>query len=128
MRFPLPPQLDYTHAGTCDLCYEKRKNVSRAAEPCSCVVTFNVQKRIKVKPFLFFCSGQRSNERLILYKTQTSLVTDAVLQGDVFFYYGLKNFHQNLRRYMDSRDDTQMAGRKKNLKVAPGRFTSVCPV
>lgn len=41
------------------------------------------------------------------------------LQGDVFFYYGLKNFHQNLRRYMDSRDDTQMAGRKKNLKVAP---------
>uniref|UniRef100_H3CB23 Cell cycle control protein n=1 Tax=Tetraodon nigroviridis TaxID=99883 RepID=H3CB23_TETNG len=76
-------KLDYTHAGTCDLCYEKRKNVSRAAEPCSCVVTFNVQKRIK---------------------------------GDVFFYYGLKNFHQNLRRYMDSRDDTQMAGRKKNLK------------
>ncbi|CAF90017.1 unnamed protein product, partial [Tetraodon nigroviridis] len=110
-------KLDYTHAGTCDLCYEKRKNVSRAAEPCSCVVTFNVQKRIKVKPFLFFCSDQRSNERLILYKTQTSLVTDAVLQGDVFFYYGLKNFHQNLRRYMDSRDDTQMAGRKKNLKL-----------
>uniref|UniRef100_A0A3Q4BVU5 Cell cycle control protein n=1 Tax=Mola mola TaxID=94237 RepID=A0A3Q4BVU5_MOLML len=36
--------------------------------------------------------------------------------GDVFFYYGLRNFHQNLRRYMDSRDDTQMTGRKKNLK------------
>lgn len=42
-----------------------------------------------------------------------------LFQGDVFFYYGLRNFHQNLRRYMDSRDDTQMAGRKKNLKVAP---------
>ncbi|XP_053296662.1 transmembrane protein 30C [Pleuronectes platessa] len=38
------------------------------------------------------------------------------LKGDVFFYYGLKNFHQNLRRYMDSRDDGQMVGRKTNLK------------
>ncbi|XP_040912561.1 transmembrane protein 30C [Toxotes jaculatrix] len=37
-------------------------------------------------------------------------------KGDVFFYYGLQNFHQNLRRYMDSRDDGQMVGRKKNLK------------
>uniref|UniRef100_A0A667ZW55 Cell cycle control protein n=1 Tax=Myripristis murdjan TaxID=586833 RepID=A0A667ZW55_9TELE len=37
-------------------------------------------------------------------------------QGNVFFYYGLRNFHQNLRRYMDSRDDAQMVGRKKNLK------------
>lgn len=37
-------------------------------------------------------------------------------KGDVFFYYGLKNFHQNLRRYMDSRDDGQMVGRKSNLK------------
>ncbi|XP_052421567.1 cell cycle control protein 50C [Carassius gibelio] len=37
--------------------------------------------------------------------------------GDVFFYYGLRNFHQNLRRYMDSRDDAQMVGRKNNLKT-----------
>ncbi|KAG7467481.1 hypothetical protein MATL_G00154280 [Megalops atlanticus] len=36
--------------------------------------------------------------------------------GDVFFYYGLVNFHQNLRRYMDSRDDGQLVGRIKNLK------------
>ncbi|XP_026860958.1 transmembrane protein 30C [Electrophorus electricus] len=36
--------------------------------------------------------------------------------GDVFFYYGLINFHQNLRRYMDSRDDAQLVGRKKSLK------------
>ncbi|XP_062862025.1 transmembrane protein 30C [Trichomycterus rosablanca] len=36
--------------------------------------------------------------------------------GDVFFYYGLINFHQNLRRYMDSRDDAQLVGRKKRLK------------
>ncbi|XP_061917386.1 transmembrane protein 30C [Entelurus aequoreus] len=38
------------------------------------------------------------------------------LKGDVFFYYGLQNFHQNLRRYMDSRDDGQTVGRKTNLK------------
>ncbi|XP_052004626.1 transmembrane protein 30C [Xyrauchen texanus] len=36
--------------------------------------------------------------------------------GDVFIYYGLINFHQNLRRYMDSRDDAQMVGRKTNMK------------
>ncbi|XP_066542115.1 transmembrane protein 30C [Hoplias malabaricus] len=36
--------------------------------------------------------------------------------GDVFFYYGLINFHQNLRRYMDSRDDAQLVGRKNSLK------------
>lgn len=40
-----------------------------------------------------------------------------VVQGNVFVYYGLKNFHQNLRRYMDSRDDGQMVGRKANLQV-----------
>nr|XP_024661198.1 cell cycle control protein 50C-like [Maylandia zebra] len=41
---------------------------------------------------------------------------DKPFKGDVFFYYGLRNFHQNLRRYMDSRDDGQTVGRKKNLK------------
>ncbi|XP_061647415.1 LOW QUALITY PROTEIN: transmembrane protein 30C [Phyllopteryx taeniolatus] len=41
---------------------------------------------------------------------------DKALKGDVFFYYSLQNFHQNLRRYMDSRDDAQMVGRKTNLK------------
>lgn len=38
-------------------------------------------------------------------------------QGDVFFYYGLRNFHQNLRRYMDSRDDAQTLGWASRLKV-----------
>lgn len=76
-------KMDYTEAGTCDKCFEKRKNVSRANEPCSCTVVFSLEKPFK---------------------------------GDVFFYYGLRNFHQNLRRYMDSRDDGQMVGRKTNLK------------
>ncbi|XP_029980518.1 transmembrane protein 30C [Sphaeramia orbicularis] len=77
-------KLDYTEAGTCDRCFEKRKNVSNAAQPCSCTVVFSIGKKFK---------------------------------GDVFFYYGLRNFHQNLRRYMDSRDDAQMVGRKKNLQT-----------
>lgn len=76
-------KLDYTEAGTCNLCFEMRKNVSNAAQPCSCTVVFNIEKTFK---------------------------------GDVFFYYGLRNFHQNLRRYMDSRDDAQMVGRKRRLK------------
>lgn len=76
-------KLDYTEAGTCDRCFEKRKNVSNAAQPCSCTVVFSIGKKFK---------------------------------GDVFFYYGLRNFHQNLRRYMDSRDDAQMVGRKTNLQ------------
>ncbi|KAE8299106.1 Cell cycle control protein 50A [Larimichthys crocea] len=76
-------KLDYTEAGSCNLCYIKRQNASNAAQSCTCSVMFSIQKAFK---------------------------------GDVFFYYGLKNFHQNLRRYMDSRDDGQMVGRKRNLK------------
>lgn len=30
--------------------------------------------------------------------------------GDVFFYYGLKNYYQNHRRYVKSRNDKQLLG------------------
>ncbi|KAI6175290.1 hypothetical protein M3Y97_00672400 [Aphelenchoides bicaudatus] len=30
--------------------------------------------------------------------------------GDVFFYYGLRNFYQNIRKYEQSRNDRQLAG------------------
>ncbi|XP_034042060.1 transmembrane protein 30C [Thalassophryne amazonica] len=76
-------KLDYTEAGTCDVCFKMRKDISSAAQPCTC--TFN-------------------------FSTPTGF------KGNVFFYYGLQNFHQNLRRYMDSRDDGQLVGRKKSLK------------
>lgn len=76
-------KLDYTEAGTCNRCFEKRQNVSNAAQPCQCTVVFSIGKKFK---------------------------------GDVFFYYGLRNFHQNLRRYMDSRDDAQMVGRNASLQ------------
>ncbi|XP_056145521.1 transmembrane protein 30C [Lampris incognitus] len=76
-------KMDYTEAGTCDRCFEKRQNVSNALQTCDCQVIFPIENTLK---------------------------------GDVFFYYGLRNFHQNLRRYMDSRDDRQMVGRKQSLK------------
>ncbi|XP_028291115.1 transmembrane protein 30C [Gouania willdenowi] len=76
-------KVDYTEAGTCNICLQKRKNVTNGALPCSCTVVFSVEKAFR---------------------------------GNVFFYYGLRNFHQNLRRYMDSRDDAQTVGRAGNLK------------
>lgn len=80
MSFLVPPQLDYTEAGTCDKCFDKRKNVSLAGEPCSCIVTFAVKKKFKVR----WRFGQRANKQLILHKTQTSLVSVAVTPGRRF--------------------------------------------
>lgn len=37
-------------------------------------------------------------------------VSAFILQGDVYFYYGLYNYYQNLRRYMKSRSDAQLIG------------------
>lgn len=42
-------QLDYTEAGTCNICFEKRKNVSNAAQLCTCKVVFNIEKAFKVR-------------------------------------------------------------------------------
>ncbi|KAL0963464.1 hypothetical protein UPYG_G00306700 [Umbra pygmaea] len=76
-------KLDYTQAGSCNICFEKRKVRANANQDCKCTVVLNIGNTFK---------------------------------GDVFFYYGLMNFHQNLRQYMDSRDDAQMMGRTANLK------------
>ncbi|KAL2076511.1 hypothetical protein ACEWY4_027891 [Coilia grayii] len=76
-------KVDYTNSGTCDKCYELRKDRQNATVPCDCQVKFEIPDNFT---------------------------------GDVFFYYGLINFHQNLRLYMDSRDDAQLLGRKRNLK------------
>lgn len=39
------------------------------------------------------------------------------LQSNVFMYYGLSNFYQNHRRYVKSRDDSQLNGDLSSLKV-----------
>lgn len=41
-------QVDYTEAETCNICFEKRKNVSNAAESCTCTVVFAIEKAFKV--------------------------------------------------------------------------------
>lgn len=38
-------------------------------------------------------------------------------QSNVFMYYGLSNFYQNHRRYVKSRDDSQLNGDMESLKV-----------
>lgn len=38
-------------------------------------------------------------------------------QSNVYVYYGLSNFYQNHRRYVKSRDDSQLNGNTKSLKV-----------
>lgn len=35
-------------AGTCNLCYTKRENMSSAHEACSCMVTFELKTPFKV--------------------------------------------------------------------------------
>lgn len=39
------------------------------------------------------------------------------LQSNVFMYYGLSNFYQNHRRYVKSRDDSQLNGDRSALTV-----------
>lgn len=41
-----------------------------------------------------------------------------VFQSNVFMYYGLSNFYQNHRRYVKSRDDSQLNGDNKSLFVS----------
>lgn len=39
------------------------------------------------------------------------LKTNLILKAPVYIYYGLKNFYQNHRRYVKSRDDNQLLGK-----------------
>ncbi|XP_061484228.1 cell cycle control protein 50C-like isoform X4 [Rhineura floridana] len=46
----------------------------------------------------------------------TNFTLQENMQGDVFMYYGLHNFYQNHRRYVHSRSDAQLLGRKANIQ------------
>lgn len=46
------------------------------------------------------------------------------MQNNVFMYYGLSNFYQNHRRYVKSRDDSQLNGDLSALKVCSWNFCS----
>lgn len=47
----------------------------------------------------------------------TDLPPVSLDQSNVFMYYGLSNFYQNHRRYVKSRDDSQLNGNMVSLKV-----------
>lgn len=149
------PQRDYTKSGTCDLCYNQRENVSLAQEDCRCMVTFELEtafevilrrgQRSPVGAFAKIAENLLSGFKVaVSFQTSDHLcaahadsqwteraeqtaptLLPLVFQGDVFFYYGLKNFHQNLRRYMDSRDDAQTLGLESNLKVQTVHHTRI---
>ncbi|XP_053242155.1 cell cycle control protein 50C-like isoform X2 [Podarcis raffonei] len=46
----------------------------------------------------------------------TNFTLQESMQGDIFMYYGLHNFYQNHRRYVLSRSDAQLLGRKANIQ------------
>lgn len=64
------PQIDYTEAGTCDLCHKKRGNVSLAHESCDCTVVFTLSKAFKVTGG---CSEHTSSTSKLLIKHISAL-------------------------------------------------------
>lgn len=58
------------------------------------------------------CSGIERSETSFYY-----LHFSPHSQSNVFMYYGLSNFYQNHRRYVKSRDDSQLNGDLSSLKV-----------
>lgn len=46
-------------------------------------------------------------------------------QSNVFMYYGLSNYYQNHRRYVKSRDDSQLNGNLNSLKVCGSHWRPV---
>ncbi|XP_062982962.1 cell cycle control protein 50C-like [Elgaria multicarinata webbii] len=64
------------------------------------------------------CSKLRENSSNWAQECQcfTNFTLWESMQGDVFMYYGLHNFYQNHRRYVHSRSDAQLLGRKVNIQ------------
>lgn len=66
------------------------------------------------------CSDISNLSVTCICKQQISL--DVKYESPVYLYYGLNNFYQNHRRYVKSRDDTQLLGNKPsslNSECAP---------
>ena len=53
------------------------------------------------------CVGTRWDS---VQECEVQMVIDETLDGPVYFYYELRNFYQNHRMYVKSRDDKQLAG------------------
>ncbi|KAG7465741.1 hypothetical protein MATL_G00156820 [Megalops atlanticus] len=64
----------------------------------------------------FNCSQNYSWNSTAPCKCSVSFSLDQPFESNVFMYYGLSNFYQNHRRYVKSRDDSQLNGDKTSLK------------
>ncbi|KAJ8353143.1 hypothetical protein SKAU_G00207100 [Synaphobranchus kaupii] len=63
----------------------------------------------------FNCSNNFSWNSTVPCKCSVSFSLDQPFESNVFMYYGLSNFYQNHRRYVKSRDDSQLNGDKTSL-------------
>lgn len=67
---------------------------------CSCIKTFELKTDFRVKIYdKFFIIVISINNLNLFFK------------GKVYMYYGLSNYYQNHRRYVKSRDDSQLLGK-----------------
>jgi hypothetical protein len=61
------------------------------------------------------CNSITNNGRCadtnVTCRCEVTFTLDNEFKAPVYFYYGLKNFYQNHRRYVKSRDDSQLLGR-----------------
>ncbi|XDV30398.1 hypothetical protein PO909_033327 [Leuciscus waleckii] len=90
------------------------------------LITVQKTHELKVRQVFFLSSANVQDSRkwgnrpegCVPLETRSTQPTN---EFTVFLKCDFMNFHQNLRRYMDSRDDAQMVGRKNNLK-APSSY------
>lgn len=54
--------------------------------------------------------SKRSDPKILDCSCEVTFSLDSKWEEDVYFYYGLSNFYQNHRRYVRSRDDSQLHG------------------
>lgn len=65
------------------------------------VVILVQSTRLYSSPFLSYSEGGMELVRVVI---------DQEVKGPSYFYYGITNFYQNARRYIDSRSDPQLRG------------------
>ena len=72
---------------------------------CKCRILLSIDRNVSVSltTYCFSC-----------IPAFTSYIFHPFLQGPVYIYYGLDNFFQNHRKYVKSRDDTQLMGSFEN--------------
>ncbi|KAI4884686.1 hypothetical protein NFI96_020387 [Prochilodus magdalenae] len=130
--------IDYTGKDESSPCYNCLKNPSwNSTTPCTCTVNFSLEQPFELEhPHTVPADGAVGveveghqafwtcdNKPFILVLTTVPPHTDSLGVStktkaglsNVFMYYGLSNFYQNHRRYVKSRDDSQLNGDLSSL-------------